>query len=280
MLITRMNTREQALQSLGKEAMFACYVDRDVLACAQRFAQSEEFAATLKQISPRGKSPKCLRLLDVGAGNGIASWAFATHGLRVTALEPSDSEMTGRGAIAKLNYHGSVHISILDTWGEKIPTPEESFDLIYGRSVLHHARDLKAMIGDLHRVLVPCGKALFAREHVVDNPEDLKVFLRSHKVNQLTGEEYAYSVPEYKRAFREAGFKENTIIGPLESPINSYPKNKSRIRSELIQGTKAVLGRRIACLFCHWPLTRKMLARIHKHTDTTPGRLFTFRCVK
>ena len=52
------------------------YFDLPVLSAAERYAQSEEFAEVLRLLG-RGNGS---RILDLGAGNGIASFALAKNG--------------------------------------------------------------------------------------------------------------------------------------------------------------------------------------------------------
>ena len=66
------------------------YLDADVLAASERFASSEEFAETHRILGLDGSNP--MRILDLGAGNGIATYAFAKQGHRVTAVEPGNHQ--------------------------------------------------------------------------------------------------------------------------------------------------------------------------------------------
>jgi protein-L-isoaspartate O-methyltransferase len=92
----KMLTWEEAVQSLRnqpdqKELVQYCYYDDPLESAAERFAQSEEwFAVTqlLKQKIPG-------QVLDIGAGRGISSYAFAKAGCSDTSLEPDSSKLVG-----------------------------------------------------------------------------------------------------------------------------------------------------------------------------------------
>src|SRR5688500_12525671 len=74
------------------------YFDLPVLVPAERYAASEEFSELLRLLGPGNGR----RILDLGAGNGIASFALAKNGWLVTALEPDESGEVGAAAIALL----------------------------------------------------------------------------------------------------------------------------------------------------------------------------------
>ena len=57
------------------------YFDLPVLDAAKRYAGSEEFAEVLRHLGTGNGR----RILDAGAGNGIASYALAANGWRVKA---------------------------------------------------------------------------------------------------------------------------------------------------------------------------------------------------
>jgi len=65
----------------------------------KRFSSSAEFQETIKELSGLTGKLKGLKLLDIGAGNGISTIAFAMLGVQVTALEPDPSNTIGAGAI-------------------------------------------------------------------------------------------------------------------------------------------------------------------------------------
>ncbi|MFM9158921.1 MAG: class I SAM-dependent methyltransferase, partial [Dolichospermum sp.] len=87
-------TWEEAVQSLRnqplqKELVRYCYYDDPLESAAERFAQSEEWDAVTQLL--KQKIPG--QVLDIGAGRGISSYAFAKAGCSVTALEPDSSNL-------------------------------------------------------------------------------------------------------------------------------------------------------------------------------------------
>src|SRR5688572_1228395 len=78
-------------QADNEQAIEANYFDLPVLRAAERFLAGEEFAEAQRCLADApGRT-----LLDLGAGNGIASFAFARAGWEVTALEPDPSAEVG-----------------------------------------------------------------------------------------------------------------------------------------------------------------------------------------
>ena len=197
------------------------YLDTDAAGYWDRFHQSAEFAAVLRLI---GRGTAGLRVLDLGAGVGMAALAFARSGAAfVCAAEPDSSEEVGYRSL--LGRPPDDHqVSVVEAFGETLPFADETFDLVYCRQVLHHARHLDRMVAEMARVARRGGQVLACREHVVRNPRDLARFLRNHPVHALAGNEHAFRLQEYERAFSRAGLVLGPVLRPLESVINAYPR--------------------------------------------------------
>lgn len=216
-------TMEEAVLHMRRDSRFSdllrdAYLDADNRVAAERFSQSGEFDQVLHLIGERHTGT----VLDLGAGTGLATFAFIGHGARlVYVLEPDASQVVGRGAIAALVTGQPVEL--LDASGESIPLPDRSVDVVYARQVLHHTRDLNQVLGECARVLVPGGVFLACREHVVDDEAQLRVFLQRHPMHQFTHGENAYSLPAYLDAIRHAGLNLQKAFGPWESIINAFP---------------------------------------------------------
>lgn len=247
------------------------YLDPESSDYWDRFYRSAEFAAVLALI---GRPLAGLRILDLGAGAGLAAHAFARSGAAfVCALEPDPSDVVGYGTLLN-RPPDSVDVSAVAGLGEGVPFGDESFDVVYCRQVLHHARDLPSMLREIARVVRRGGQVVATREHVVRSDRDLERFLRSHPVHGLTGGEHAFRRQEYAHAFTQAGLVLRTVLRPLESIVNAYPRARSE--SDLA-GLPAKwlaklgpVGRTAARLPYADRLVRDVAVRM------TPGSMYTF----
>jgi ubiquinone/menaquinone biosynthesis C-methylase UbiE len=210
-----------------------------------------EFSEVLHII--KNEKPEASVILDLAAGNGIASYAFTKAGFKVTALEPDASETVGRGAINFIKTkEGLNNLDVFDGYGESMPFNDDSFEVVYLRQALHHAADLEGMLKEIFRVLKRGGLLLATREHVVDNyNEGLKEFLDSQADHQLYGGEYAYTLDDYKSAIVSQGFTIRKIFKPYESPVNIHPGNLSELHASILKSRKGkliklILGRKVA----------------------------------
>lgn len=251
------------------------YLDEAVAESAERFRGSAEFSEVLGLLkhAVRGAT-----VLDMGAGNGIASYAFAQAGAKVVyALEPDPDEDVGRGAILRLR--GSLPIELIDGFGEQIPLPGGSVDVVYTRQVLHHTRDLPKVLRECARVLRSGGKFLACREHVADDEEQLKRFLAEHPINRFTGSENAFPLSAYLDAVDASGLEVVSVLGPWDSVINAYPAVKKA--SELRVYPRLLLERRLGglgALAGRVPgITALVWARLKR---PVPGRLYSFLAIK
>ncbi|MEA2582891.1 MAG: hypothetical protein QOF33_976 [Thermomicrobiales bacterium] len=205
-----------------------CFFDDPLVAAAERYYSSTEWEAVRRFIGITGGEA-----LDIGAGRGISSYALARDGWEVTALEPDASPLVGAGAIRELTAAARLPIRVVEDWGEALPFADATFDLVYGRQVLHHARDLPTFCREMARVLKPGGRLLATREHVIFKDADLDRFLARHPLHHLYGGEHAYHLGDYKRAIEGAGIRLTHVLNPWASPINLYPRTVSEVRAAI-----------------------------------------------
>jgi SAM-dependent methyltransferase len=247
------------------------YFDLPVRQAAERYAQGEEFTEVLRLLGMgNGRS-----VLDLGAGSGIASFALARNGWRVTAVEPDPSEEVGAGAIRSLFEEPGLMISLVQEGGEQLPFPDASFDAVHARQVFHHATCLDAIAREATRVLRSGGLLLATREHVAEDEEQLAAFRAAHPLHWLYGGESAYPLPEYLRAFESAGLRVLHVWGPLESILNYYPGTEAERQAMLRQiamRSWGGVGRWLAGLVQFRAMQVKRVTR----QDRAPGRMFSF----
>ena len=272
---------EEAVQWLreqpGQETLVKdCYYDDPLEAAARRFAESEEWRAVCALLGPRLPG----RVLDLGAGRGISTYAFAAGGSRVSALEPDPSDLVGRGAIAHLLAATGLEADVRDGSAEALPFPDASFDVVHGRAVLHHARDLDLLGREVARVLVPGGVLLATREHVLSRPEDLPLFLAAHPLHSLYGGEAAYVLPRYVAALEGAGLRIERVLGPFDDPVNYAPMPRADLRRLLRKRLSDRVGRWLGKLLIRLPRVEAREARRLSEACDVPGRHYAFLAVK
>ncbi len=255
----------------NETAVLANYFDLPVSGAAARYVVSEEFSEVLRLLG-QGNDRK---ILDLGAGNGIASYGFAKAGWKVVALEPGPSAEVGAAAIRNLSAESGLDIEVEEEWGESLPFADASFDAVFGRQVLHHARDLETMIAQLARVLRPRGTCLFTREHVADTPEELVAFLAGHAFASIFDGEYAFPLARYLGSFAKAGLSLERMWGYHESILNFAPGSEA-LRKTASRQIASISYKQAGMLLCwsKWFQARQ-LARATRNS-TLPGRLYSF----
>lgn len=263
-------------QSDQRQLVLDAYYDDPLIAAADRYVQSSEWQEIAKLLSDRKG-----RALDVGAGRGIASYALARQGFKVTALEPDGSAIVGAEAIRHLAGEAGLGIEVIEEFSEGLPFEDGAFDVVFARAVLHHTRDLDDACREMYRVLSPGGLFLGVREHVISREADLAQFLDKHPLHRLYGGEHAFSVQRYMKALEKAGFAKIEILTPLSSAINLFPHTTETLRKAIVDRLSQRLSAR--------PLFELLLGsrgafghllRLAERFDNRPGRLYSFICHK
>jgi len=262
-----------------RELVSQCYYDDPPEKSAERYYQSEEWSAVRSVLGNRMHG----RVLDVGAGRGISSFAFAREGCQVTALEPDRSTVVGTGAIQQIvDKHPKLKIEICTEFAERLPFPDDSFDIVYGRAVMHHARDLAGFCSECARVLKKGGVFLGTREHVVESAADRDIFLANHPLHRHYGGENAFPRQEYHNALTAAGLRIARSFGPFETPINYAPLTGRQM--DVILVDRIVSMYKIPSFLVSLLLRIRVVHRYASHMlsemDTTPGRHYSFLAVK
>lgn len=95
-------------------------------------------------------------LLEVGCSMGNDTIQFARRGMDVTGVDITEAAIELiKQRFALYNISGDFRVAD----AEKLPFPDNTFDVCYSFGVLHHTPDTAGAIEELRRVLKPNGKA-------------------------------------------------------------------------------------------------------------------------
>jgi len=183
---------------------------------------AERFFKTLELLQLTGQE----RVLEVGASFGWASWRMAQRGCDVVALDVTDYLIT---ADLYFEADGSYFDRISADMSE-LPFKDESFDIIFSHSVIHHCKDLSKLFHEFHRVLRPNGRVVALHECAFGIFENKSGKALQEAIHEGFNEN-AYTIPQWKKGAQQGGF--------LKVKIHMFPfiddyidrKEKRGIRS-------------------------------------------------
>jgi len=116
------------------------------------------------QVQPRAKGAK---VLEYGCGDSSYALKLNRWGAEVTAIDISDEAIEETRKL--MAEHGFLNrTTLLRMNAEELEFPDESFDLVIGRAILHHL-ELDKAYAAIARVLRPGGTAVFL-EPLAHNP--------------------------------------------------------------------------------------------------------------
>lgn len=252
--------QQERYQDLVRDCYYGDPLDQE----CRRYHHSPEWIAARQLL---GKPVAGAKALDLGAGRGIVAYALHMDGWETTALEPDPSAIVGRQAIEKI---GIPRLKVVEGVGENLPFPDAAFDVVIARATLHHSRNLDKLCEDTARVLKKGGRFLAMREHIITIREDLPLFLNNHPLHKLYGGENAFTLKEYRKAFRQSGLSMLQELGPCCSDINLHPQT----REEHAQKRRKKLGYLIPTLLAD------KVNIIRGKFSNEPGRLYSFLLTK
>jgi ubiquinone/menaquinone biosynthesis C-methylase UbiE len=184
--------------------------------------------------------------LEIGAGTGYFSLNLLQLGLieRPTATDISQGMLDQLAGSAR-----SLGLTVdrVRTEAERLPFPDQSFDLVFGHAVLHHIPDLGLALAEFRRVLRPGGTVLFCGEpsrygdRMAALPKRGGAALsplwrrlvragarRSQRETRRNGRElesevdvHAFKPADLRRAMERAGFEQPRVRGE-ELVANAY----------------------------------------------------------
>ena len=101
-------------------------------------------------------------VLEIGIGNGADAAMFALSGGTYTGVDLTEAAIDAtRRHFEVLGLPGTFKIGN----AEALAFSDASFDIVYSHGVLHHTRNIRTALAELHRVLRPGGQAIVMLYH-------------------------------------------------------------------------------------------------------------------
>jgi len=157
------------------------------------------------------------RVLEIGCGLGEISALMAKSGAEVTAFDLSRNSVLTTRRRAVLN-DVDEQIALVVAAGEALSFADESFDVLFGKAILHHL-DVNLGSDQLFRVLKTGGKAIFV-EPMGMNP--VLKFVREYVPypnKNPRGEDRPLNYEEiyaWGRGYQEYNFREIQLLSMIE----------------------------------------------------------------
>lgn len=179
----------------------------------QQFGKSASSYVT-SQIHKKGKDlQKLLELavingkeevLDIATGGGHTANAFAPFVKKVTALDLTAEMLSEAEQFIKGN--GYQNVSFIQGDAEKLPFPDESFDIVTCRIAPHHFPNVNNFVLEVFRVLKQDGQFLLD-DNVAPEDDELDQFYNEIEKRRDFSHFRAWKKSEWLRMLELAGFE-------------------------------------------------------------------------
>uniref|UniRef100_A0A7S2L5X1 Methyltransferase type 11 domain-containing protein n=1 Tax=Zooxanthella nutricula TaxID=1333877 RepID=A0A7S2L5X1_9DINO len=202
------------------------------------------------------------KVLDVGCGRGrIAHHVASYSGAHVTGLNIDRSQIAMGREYAEATSMGSKLEFVEGNYNDPLPFADGAFDALYHVQALTYAKDLPALLRDMHRVLKPGAKVSFLDWFKLPayDPSDSHHRKLLADVKAVIGAVWTPSPEEYVEALEQAGFVVLSSREASEDGGHQYPLVK---QAEFFYETSKVIVATLA-----------NLGLIPKHFDTLLTRL-------
>jgi 2-polyprenyl-3-methyl-5-hydroxy-6-metoxy-1,4-benzoquinol methylase len=154
-----------------------------------------------------GEIEKDLKVLELGCGTGIFTEEIAKSGASITAIDISEEFLSIARKKVPLKY-----VTFKNTSAEDMDFDDDTFDAVYGSSVLHHLH-INTALKEIRRVLKPGGRLVFTEPNLL-NPQVMLMFkLKAMKKRfGVSPDEMAFTRFFIKRKLVEHFFSEIIVI--------------------------------------------------------------------
>lgn len=168
---------------------------------ARRAGRRSGYFVTVGRLSP-GK-----RALELGCGTGIFLEKVAMSGASLHGIDLSQDLLERAAERVRTLSNVRLHRGN----AEQLPFPDETFDVVYGSSILHHL-DPEAALREVFRVLRRGGRFVFAEPNIL-NPQVILMFhvLPRGPQSGVSPDEMAFSRFWAKGTLHRIGFAESSV---------------------------------------------------------------------
>jgi O-antigen/teichoic acid export membrane protein/ubiquinone/menaquinone biosynthesis C-methylase UbiE len=151
----RVRSQASPTADLGKFRAAGAVEKQSLDLTISRMPAVRNYAATLMaRIEDIECDEKGRRVLEVGAAAGCLTIALNELGYSCTGVEPDADALRTAQALARSL---GQPCSVIAGRGERIPFPDETFDIVITNSVLEHVHDVDACFREISRILKPGG---------------------------------------------------------------------------------------------------------------------------
>ena len=155
------------------------------------------------------------RVLEVGCGAGVDLARFARGGAEVTGVDIAPSAIDlARANFEQQGLRGELHVAD----GERLPFPDESFDLVFAHGVVQYTPDSQRLVNECRRVLRSNGEAVFQVYNRISWLSALSRLMNVGLEHQDAPVLRTFSIGEFRRLL--TGFREVRIV-PERFPVKS-----------------------------------------------------------
>jgi len=148
------------------------------------------------------------RVLDVGCGAGHTALAFAPHVAEVVALDMTPEMLDQAARLA--GQRGISNIAFRHGFAERLPFPDESFEIVTSRLCAHHYADPARATVEAARVLRAGGRYLLVDSIALEDPVQ-DTYLNAMEVLRDPSHVRNSSVSQWRAMFAAAGLSQTLV---------------------------------------------------------------------
>jgi SAM-dependent methyltransferase len=184
-------------------------------------------------------------VLDVGCGAAVDLARFARAGAVVTGVDLTASAIgLAQANFAQQGLHGAFQVAD----GERLPFPDESFDLVFAHGVVQYTASPRRLVDECRRVLKPGGEAIFQVYNRISWLNALSKLMKVGLEHDDAPVLLRFSIGEFKALLSE--FRHVRIV-PERFPVKSRLHGgwKGAVYNGVFVGTFNALPRRLVRRF-------------------------------